>query len=187
MPPTLHEAGADLERFRAYLSLLGRLGLGPLLRARVDVSGVVQDTLLEAFQAGETFFRLSEAQKPLWLRRVLANNLKDTIAALRTGKRDIRREQALAEALDASSARCDGWLASDDASPSEIAMLHEDQVRLAWALEQLSAERRTAVELHSLQGLTLEETAWEMGKTKAAVAQLYSRAVKELNALLDRA
>jgi RNA polymerase sigma-70 factor (ECF subfamily) len=185
MPPDAHDAGAELERFRAYLCLLARLGLGPRLRGKVDLSGVVQETILEAFQAWEKFRHLGEAEKHPWLRRVLANNLKDAIAKLLTEKRDVQREQSLDEALDASSARLEAWLASSDDSPSEIAMLRENQLRLAQALEQLSEDQRTAVELHSLQGLTLEETARQMRKTKTAVAKLVERGIKDLNARLD--
>jgi hypothetical protein len=49
----LGDPGPSLERFRAYLSLLARLQLDPRLRGKVDLSGVVQQTLLEAHRARE--------------------------------------------------------------------------------------------------------------------------------------
>jgi RNA polymerase sigma-70 factor (subfamily 1) len=185
MDANARDPGAELERFRAYLHLLTRLGLDPRLRGKVDLSGVVQETLLEAFQAWEQFERLAEADKPPWLRRLLANNLKDAIDKLRTQKRDVQRECSLDPALEASSTRLQGWLTSDDASPSANAICHENQLRVAWALGQLSEDRRTAVELHSLQRLTLDETARLMGRTKGAVAQLVSRGIQDLHRLLD--
>src|SRR5437870_5241751 len=107
----------DLERFREYLSLLARFQLDPRLQGKVDLSGVVQQTLLDAHKAGARFARMSEPQQVAWLRKALANNLIDEVRKLSAAARDITRERSLEASLDESSARLEAWLASDKSSP----------------------------------------------------------------------
>src|SRR4051794_33651350 len=69
----------DLESFREYLVLLARLQLDPRLQGKVDLSGVVQQTLLESYQARDRFQQWNVAQKAAWLRKTLAHNLTVTL------------------------------------------------------------------------------------------------------------
>src|SRR4051812_12998776 len=147
MPPE------ELERFRDYLALLARLQITPGLRDRVDLSGVVQQTLLEACQALKLEDRRrTPAETAAWLRSILGHNLADGLRKLATGKRDASRERSLAPALEESSARLRDWLAARQSSPSQKAVRQEELVRVSQAMARLPDNQRRAIELHYLQG-----------------------------------
>jgi RNA polymerase sigma-70 factor (ECF subfamily) len=179
------DSSRQLEGFRAYLRLLARTQLDPALQGKVDLSGVVQQTLLEAHQAWDQLRPRSESQQAAWLRTALARNLTDEIRKLRTAARDVAREHSLEAALEESSARLEACLASPEDSPSERAIRNEHLLHLAEALEKLPEDQRRAVEWHHLQGQSLEQTAKRLRRSKGAVAALLHRALQKLRALLE--
>src|SRR5690242_3494909 len=108
MADSSHDPGRELDRFREYLSLLARLQLDPRLQGKVDLSGVDQQTLLEAYQAWDRLARLGEEEKAAWLRRALTHTLVDEVRKLTTAARNVKLEQSLELAVEESSARLEG-------------------------------------------------------------------------------
>jgi RNA polymerase sigma-70 factor, ECF subfamily len=174
----------DLEHFRNYLVLLARLKLDRKLQAKLDASDVVQQTLLEAHQALESFRGDDTAAQAAWLRQILARNLANAVRDLTRGKRDVRKERSLNADLDASASRLEGWLAAEQSSPSQKLERHERAVCLAEALAQLPPTQRDAVVLRHFQQMSLAEIAAELDCTTAAVTGLLQRGLKNLRNLL---
>ena len=176
----------EVRRWRDYLSALARVQLDPRLRDKVDLSGVVQQSVLEAYQKRPEFRAEHPAQELGWLRGILANNLADELRKLAAGKRDLARERSLEASLAESSARLEAWLAADQSSPSRQAERHEEAYRLAAALEALPEAQREALVLQHWHGWSLAQIAEHLGRSKAAIAGLIKRGLRQLRAQLQQ-
>ena len=182
MPSEAGPLNRAVEDYRDYLHLLARLQLDPRLRGKLDPSDVVQQTLVKAHQHRGQFRGGTEAERAGWLRRILANTLID---AARKYQRELNVQQPLEQAVDASSARIEAWLAADQSSPSERAGRQEQLLHLARALAQLPEDQRVVVEMHHLRDGSVAEIAAALGRTEAAVAGLLRRGLKKLRTLLQ--
>jgi RNA polymerase sigma-70 factor (ECF subfamily) len=170
----------ELERFRELLLLLSRLRLDRRLQGKIDPSDLVQETLLRAHQSLGHLRGQEDAVVAAWLRQILAATMADEVRRYSAGKRNIAVERVLLAALDESSACLEAWLASDQTSPSKHALKNEQLRLLADALAAMSDDQRHAVELHHLKGQPLAEVSRRMGRSKASVAGLLRRGLKEL-------
>jgi RNA polymerase sigma-70 factor (ECF subfamily) len=167
------ESDDGLAQYRGYLSLLARHDVSPRLRALIDVSGVVQQTLLDAHQSPHRV--RTEAETAAWLRAIFRHNLADELRRRDARKRAADREQPL-DFRDPPAGH---------SSPSQRAIRAEELMRLAEAVKLLPDAQRRAVELHHLEGRSLSEIAETLGSTKPAVAGLLHRGLKGLRARLD--
>ena len=172
-----------VDKYRSYLLLLARMQLDARPQMKVEASDVVQHTLIEA-HARRAQFTGDEAGFAAWLRKALANNIRDALRHVRRQKRDVGRERSLEAAVEHSSAMLAGCIAAPQSSPSMKAVRNEDLLRLSDALLELPEAQREAVVLHHLQGWSLNEVAARLERTDAAVAGLLHRGLRRLRELL---
>lgn len=167
------------ESFRNYLHLLGLAQLDQDLIDKVDLSGVVQTTMLEAFQhtAGVP---TDEQDQRIWLRRLFLNNLLDSLRKLRTQKRDIGSEVPLDRPIGNSESRLQASLASEESTPSVKAIRNEQADLLLQAIAELPAAQRQAIQLYHLQSLSLLEISCRMDRPKGAIVALIYRGMQSL-------
>ncbi|MBI4600692.1 MAG: sigma-70 family RNA polymerase sigma factor [Planctomycetes bacterium] len=169
-----------LERFRGYLSLLARVRFDPALRGKLEPSDIVQQTLLEAHCSQALFRGTNARQQAAWLRRILADNLRNAGRDLRLAKRDVSRERSLEAALDESSARLEGWLAAEGSSPSGRAAREEEVLRLAEAIAGLPESEQEVLLLRYSEGWTLEAIGERLGVSRNTAARLLRSGLSRL-------
>ncbi len=165
---------------RSYVDLAARYHLQRRLRAKVDASDIVQQSLLEAHRGFDRFVGESPGEWLAWLKRIVVHNAYDEAKRYRgTAKRDAGREVPLDGRGDAAEA----WAfdpASSEPSPSQHAVRWEEEVRLAAALEHLPEDHRDIILLRNLERLPFEEVAKRMGRSAGACRMLWMRAIAGL-------
>ncbi|MEM9825869.1 MAG: sigma-70 family RNA polymerase sigma factor [Planctomycetota bacterium] len=180
--------GVDaIAKYEPYLRMLTRVHARPAYRAKVDASDIVQQAMTQAVAGIDGFRGTTEAEFRGWLRKILSHHLFHLDRDLHRDKRDIRREQSMEEKLAQSSLRLGGILAGDGPTPSQVAALGENVVRVAEAIEHLPGPQSDAIRLHYLEGLKLAEVAERMERSKGAVAGLLHRGMKTLREQLQGA
>ncbi len=173
-------ASDEIGRYRTYLLVLARQQVPAAQEAKLDTSGVVQQTLLDAHQAADVFAGLATEQRLAWLRVALARNLADAYRRLHADRRDVRREQAIAAGVESSALGLERWLAASGLSPSQQADRNELLLRLTSALSELPEAQRLAIEQHYFDRQPVADIAARMGRTAAAVAGLLKRGLQAL-------
>jgi RNA polymerase sigma-70 factor (ECF subfamily) len=134
--------------------------LGKDLRRRVDPEDVKQEALLRAFQDIGRFSWEGEESFLHWIGAIVENVILKAHERLR-----YRRAMPL-----------DQDLFTDQVSPSK----EERFERLRAALERLSPDHREVIVLARIEKLPGREIAKRMGRSEQAVAQLLSRALRNL-------
>ncbi|MCH7686064.1 MAG: sigma-70 family RNA polymerase sigma factor [Planctomycetes bacterium] len=172
--------GRLLELYRNYVKLLADLQINRRLQGKVSASDIVQETFLQAKRGFTQFRGTSEGELVVWLRQILASQLAMLFRHYSTQKRDLHLEHQLDEELNHSSQALGFSLVSKQTSPSQNAIRREQSVLLADALARISADYREVIVLRHLEGMSFPDVAQRMGRSLAAVKNLWTRAISKL-------
>ena len=177
--------GQVLERHRPRLRHMIALRLDRRLRARLDPSDVLQETLAEAARRLADYASLPPLPFYPWLRQLAWERLVQLHRRhVRAGKRSVRREQADLPLSDESALALADRLVSRGSSPSARLRRSEQRRRVQAILAQLAEADREVLVLRYLEHLSTPELAAILGLTPAGVKTRQLRALQRLRDLL---
>lgn len=159
--------------------------LGTALRQKVEAEDVLQEVCAEAVRAWPADLR----GRPVlaWLCQIAEARLVDLARRFSAAKRDQAREVPLAAGTDTRGPGLIALLVASLTTPSQAVSRLERHARLHAALSQLSDQQRLALMLRYVENWPTQQIAEKLGKSDGAVRVLLSRALKQLQHLLDEA
>jgi RNA polymerase sigma-70 factor (ECF subfamily) len=180
--------------YRNYMRMVVRTGLGPKLRERVELSDVVQETLVEVVRQFPQFTGQNEAALVGWLRRLVGQKLADlgryhSRAKRSGGSPDVPLDAAIDHAGPAEPGSGGGklldMLALSQTSPSEAASRRELTVLLADAVAGLPEQEAEVLWLYHADGLSFEAIGDRLGISRKSVRGVWARGLKSLKRSLE--
>lgn len=178
--------------YRNYMRMVVRTGLGPKLRERVELSDVVQETLVEVIRQFPQFTGQNEAALVGWLRRLVGQKLADlgryhSRAKRSAGGPDVPLDAAwdLPGGEGSHGGKLLDMLALSQTSPSEAASHRELTVLLADALAALPEAEAEVLWLYHAENLSFEGIGDRMGVSRKSIRGIWARGLKSLKRTLD--
>ncbi|MBI4605132.1 MAG: RNA polymerase sigma factor [Planctomycetes bacterium] len=149
--------------------LLARIAArcGRKLQGALDPEDVLQETFLRAFETVHLFVPRGEDSFFRWLAAIAEHLLLNASRKRRPDPLEVTPEPV-----------------ASGASPSKALRREERFDRLEEALRGLPEDRRRAVLMARIDGLSAREIARRMGRSEEAVRQLLARALKQLKRTL---
>jgi RNA polymerase sigma-70 factor (ECF subfamily) len=170
-----------LARHRPYLRQVVDLRLEPALRARVDASDIVQETLVVASRRIDDFIARRPTSFRMWLRRKAIERLIEARRKHLADKRDARRDLSITDA--SSMAIAESLL---HGGTGDVALRQELADRVRGAVSLLSEQDQEIVLLRHAEGLSNIEAAEVLEIDPRAASKRYGRAIGRLSVELRK-
>ena len=140
--------------------------------AQDDASDVVQRALMQAVEQLDSFQGKTTAEWRSWLSAIARNKALDSHRYWSSTKRQVQRVDGVNDAIQA--------LASNEKSPSAVAIGVENSSRLELALRRLEPNDRQIIEYSQFEGLDHASIGQRLGISDAASRQRLKTALERL-------
>ena len=161
------------EKYRPRIAVLVHYKMSRQMRAQVEADDLLQETFLRAYRKFDQFSYRGPGSFMRWLARIAEHVIIDTA---RYQNRDRRRAEEQVPLRSESNPG--GVEPVDSKTPSRLLARNERLQQLFRILDDLPEQYREAILLAKIQGLTTQEIAEKLGKSRPAAALLLHRALK---------
>ncbi len=162
-------------KHQSRLAVFIRYQMSEALRRRYEIDDVMQELFLRAFRDLPHFEYQSPGSFLRWLFQVARNTLRDLARFEDRQKRQVEHESPLRTAESIS-----GVEPANSQTPSRILFQRERLAHLLRGLDALAEVDREIILLAKVEGLTSDEMAQRLGRSKAQVSLSLHRALKRL-------
>lgn len=168
------------EKYRPRLAVLIHYRMGPRLRGSLEADDLLQETFLQAYRQFDHFAYRSPGSFFRWLARIAEHVIVDAARYEGRDKRDAGERVPLR-----SESHPSGIEPVDTETPSRLLTESEAVLRLMRKLDALPEQYRQAIVLAKVEGLSTQEMAEKMGKSREATALLLHRALKQFRQIQE--
>ncbi len=168
---------------RDYLLYVASQNLDRRVRGKCGPSDIVQNTLMNAAGAFESFRGDTSNALHAWLNEILRNELATASRKyLGTAKRNVRREQITK--TESQFWRVQRQISDTVATPSSEAIIAEDAAELRAAMTRMPEDYRNVLILRNWDRLSFQQIAARFDRSENAVKKLWARALTRLESEL---
>lgn len=174
------------EDYRPRLEKIVAFRLDPSFRSRLEPADVVQESYFEIARRIHEYAATQGLPLFIWIRQRVLQTMIDLQRSHSREKRSVHRESRLPEPQfnQSTSLSIARILMDDLPSPSQAAMLVEEQQRLHSALESMHEIDREVLAMRHFEQLTNSEVAEVLGLSPTAASNRYIRAAARLSEIL---
>jgi RNA polymerase sigma-70 factor (ECF subfamily) len=170
---------------QSYLNIMAGNKISPALRAHLNPSDIVQQSLIQMVNGIDNFRGNSSKEFYAWLTQIIRNESNKAARDLTRQKRDVRKQVSMNQVTPN-----DSWATFETidphATPGTEAIANERMELFNRTLESMPEDYAKVIQLRILEQLTFTEIADKLDRSPDSVSKLWYRAVNRFQKEIER-